>query len=117
MNASNAGLMGLVLAAGLAATGQAGAASRFNDLSALNVSIRCEIVAEKVIEITNTSGGFIAGGTTISYDVVRRPDQAHVVGSFVTSGLGPGSSVKKGLFPALSCTAWFRRPLVLAPVN
>ena len=83
--------------------------------SILRTPLQCQILSGKVIAITNSTGATISGGTQISYDVIRMPDHAHIGGQFVSSTMPPGATVKRGLFPAYSCTAWFRKPLVLAP--
>jgi hypothetical protein len=67
--------------------------------------------------ITNTTGGTIAAGTPITFDIVRKPDGSHFSRTLQTSVLPPGYSVRVGGFPSFSCTAWFRRAPVAAPLR
>ena len=80
----------------------------------LNVPLGCQIVQAKVLAVTNTTGHGISAGTRISYSFQRYPDHAAMQGSFATSALAPGQTLKIGLQPAYSCKAWYRRPPVAA---
>jgi hypothetical protein len=82
--------------------------------TALNVPLGCRIVQAKVLAVTNTTGHGISAGTRISYSFQRYPDHAAMQGSFTSSALAPGQTLKIGLQPAYSCKAWYRRPPVMA---
>ncbi len=114
MNKACLALIGLSLTVGwttaAGAVSPAGAAG-----TVLRTPLQCQIVSEKVLQITNSTGRAVSAGTQIYYDVVRKPDHAHMPGSFVTSGLAPAAVVRRGLYPSYSCTAWFRKPLVMSP--
>ena len=117
MNGSRAVLASLVAAAGAAASGGADSAVRL-DMLVNRVAIGCGIQNEKVLVITNTTGAPIAAGTRLSWDAVLKPNQRHQAGSLMLGvALQPDGVVKVGLAPASSCTAWFVRPLLLAPTQ
>ena len=82
--------------------------------TALNVALGCQIVNHKELTITNTTGAAIAAGTRISYSYVRDPDRKSFSGSLSGGQIAPGQVVKKGIVPAFSCSAWFRRQPVMA---
>lgn len=81
---------------------------------ALNVSLACQIEQQKVLAITNTSGQTIPAGTHISYSFVRSPDHSSFSGYLSGGNIVPGQVIRKGIVPAYSCKAWFRRQPVLS---
>jgi hypothetical protein len=105
--------VGLLLTSAAPSLAQLGGAG----LIASNVALGCRVQDEKVLVITNTTGATIASGTPITFDTVRKPDRAHFGRTFQTNALLPGSSVRISGFPSFSCTAWFKRTPVLAPLR
>jgi hypothetical protein len=108
-------LLCLSLAAPLAAVTPAVAAKITVPVqTAFNVALGCQIVQAKVLAVTNTTNATIPAGTHISYNFQRYPDHA-VLSGYVSGGaIAPGQTIKKGLQPAYSCNAWFRRVPPLA---
>ena len=84
-------------------------------MTPFTVALSCRVENEKVLVITNTSGGALTAGTAITYDAVRKPDGVHYGRVFQTGALATGGLVRVGAMPSFSCTAWFRRTPLLAP--
>lgn len=82
--------------------------------SALNVPLGCQIQQMKVLAVTNTSGGAISAGTRINYSYQRYPDHAERTGYLAGGTIAAGQVIKRGIEPAYSCKAWFRRAPVMA---
>jgi hypothetical protein len=80
-----------------------------------DVPIACQIQQVKVLAITNTSGRVIPAGTRINYSYQRNPDHAVLSGYLQGGAIAPGQVIKRGIGPAYSCKAWFRRMPVLQP--
>jgi hypothetical protein len=73
------------------------------------VFLPCAVSNEKVLVITNNTGHTIdTGKTPVSFDAVRKPDGLHYCGSFNGGAVAAGRVIEKGLFPMLSCKAWYR---------
>ncbi len=103
----------LLAVATIIAPGGATASSRLDD-TAFRVKLGCQISQVKVIVITNTASP-IAAGTQITYDAIRLGDGQHYGRTGGGPFLAPGTSFKVGGAPSSSCTAWYRRQLLLAP--
>ena len=81
------------------------------------MGLGCQVQNEKLLAITNTTGAVISAGTNITYDAIRKADQAHYGRTISTGGMAPGAVLKIGVLPSSSCTAWFMRPAVMAPLQ
>jgi hypothetical protein len=112
----DAPLWSVILSAALLSGVPAAAAPRLlPDTTALTVALGCQIRDYKVVVITNTTGSTLPAGTRITYDTIRVPDRAHIVGTVTTGALAPGAIVQVGAWESYSCTAWTPRILVMAP--
>ncbi|MBN8996150.1 MAG: hypothetical protein J0H94_13065 [Rhizobiales bacterium] len=82
--------------------------------TALDVPLGCRIESQKVLAVTNISGGSIPAGTHIGYSFQRNPDHAVITGYVSGGTIAPGQVIRKGIVPAYSCKAWFRKQPVAA---
>ena len=119
ITSKNALSMAGALVAGLLASVHAAFPIQRNlfESTAFRVWLTCQVQNEKVLAITNTSGATISAGTRITYDAIRKPDQAHYGRTISTAGMTPGGVLQIGAVPSFSCTAWFVRLPVMAPLQ
>lgn len=114
MNRLHVTLAGATVLASLALPAFAASRAIVND-TILQTPLKCAMENVKILVVTNSTGATISAGTRIHYAFERMPDHAKISGSAITGKLLPGAVVKRGVGPAFSCTASFRKTLVLAP--
>jgi len=108
--------LSLVIVAAVTVIGSAANAAPPNAAtSILKAPLGCSISYGKVIVITNTTNATIAAGTSMGYDAVRYGTGAHYGRTFIGPALPAGQQLKIGTEPTTSCTAWYKRQLMMAP--